>query len=689
GAGLLGIAPSYVNPDTGQIIGTTSNIIIHNQETQFDRAVRNYIRYEIFQRDKRTDEENEIHVVSPYLKQQISKRCPEVTNFIRLIENTQNQLKPRRDINDREIIISCGKKLTKQALLGLILHEMGHSFGLAHNFKASVDSENYYQSEKEIHSIFSNTDHVEEIAHSSSVMDYTRDDYQGMEYLGKYDLAALRYLYLDEMELKDGSFLAVNINPDPKQQTALKEDILQKRKAYLHCSDFGLNPEELVKDPLCYPHDYGSSPKEIAEINFLSLKSILNLVRYRYDLDEDLFKNHALVRNNTTSYLLGRTLKNSLKHTILFYNRWLNLRNNYLESLHRLDEVSYILGDQSSIKEYQELLKKGLANKDYALYYPLRDLFPKMVLELMDLDEMKCHVRDSEGKEHHLVLENIKNLLRYNYGNSLYVEDCYSSSVFSFFSENNLSLIKQSGYENFISYYPETSSQAKWDVLPISSMLEPFGRNTFVSYKMINGDLLHWWNEPDWLKTLTLKAQENILDFEKNKTVFESEKSNILLHSALAGLTNTLSTPDKKHILAEHENNMRFVKYEKGTGPSSFYKQVTEPLGKGISIENIEVPFLTAVYNQYVEERSQMEFLTYLLKRTDTVNNEPEQIVIIPFEPNSFSTQVITKYNQTLRQLANLEKRTELSATEELHKEALKQHSKSLLGIIETIRLHR
>ena len=412
--GLLGVAPSYVNPDTGQIIGTTSNIIIHNQEVSFDKMVRQYIRYEIFHKDKRTKEENNIHAVSPHIRKQIHRECPEVDDFIGFVKNNRPQLRPRTELSDKEVIISCGKKLTVEALLGLILHEMGHSFGLGHNFKASTDSANYYKSEEEIKNIFSHID-SEEISHSSSVMDYTKDTQPEMKYLGKYDLAALRYLYLDKLELKDGTLADLNID------TALTTHFKRNRKIYQHCSDF-----LKIKEPMCYMFDYGSNPKEIAEDDIMDVKRALNTERYRYDLEESLF-----VESNTLRFEVFRALyRSSLLHT-----RWLELRDNYLESLHQLDNTDYILNDETSISKYKELINKGLSNKEYALYYPMRDIMPKIVMELMSLEEMSCHVMDSQEKEHKLILENIKNLLKYDYGDSLYVEDCYSPQILSFFNK--------------------------------------------------------------------------------------------------------------------------------------------------------------------------------------------------------------------------------------------------------------
>ena len=84
----------------------------------------------------------------------------------------------------------------------MILHEMGHSFGLGHNFKASLDSENYYKSLEELKRYFPKAEEPFELAKSSSVIDYLPFGHPEMTVLGKYDLAVLRYLYLDQVETK-------------------------------------------------------------------------------------------------------------------------------------------------------------------------------------------------------------------------------------------------------------------------------------------------------------------------------------------------------------------------------------------------------------------------------------------------------------------------------------------------------
>ena len=93
---LLGIAPSFVNPDTGQIVGTTANIFLHTILEDGHKKVRNYIRYKIFQTDRLGEEQkkDELHVASPYLISQIEEKCRD-DNLEGFIENQKRKLEQR------------------------------------------------------------------------------------------------------------------------------------------------------------------------------------------------------------------------------------------------------------------------------------------------------------------------------------------------------------------------------------------------------------------------------------------------------------------------------------------------------------------------------------------------------------------------------------------------------------------
>ncbi|MCZ0933237.1 MAG: zinc-dependent metalloprotease, partial [Oligoflexia bacterium] len=687
--GLLGVAPSYANPDTGQIIGTTANILIHNQELLFDGIVRNYIRYEVFQKDKRTPAENEMHVVTPYLRGQIERECPDVKGFISKIKALEPRVKPRRELNDKEIIISCGKKLTQQALLELVLHEMGHSFGLAHNFKASVDSENYYKTEDEIRAVFPKID-IEGLALSSSVMDYKPSAFLIMDYLGKYDLAALRYLYFDEIEMEDGSFADLKIETDPeKQQSILTKNTLQKRKKYLNCADW-----QIGKQIMCRKWDYGSNPKEIVQNYILTVKRFSNVFRYRYDLQESLFYNEQIpekFRVQVNLQIRTFPFNQTFSQLLEYYKEWLKLRDNYLEVQNK--DFVYILDDNKSIDDYTDTIEKGMkGDGEYELYYSVREEISDFLMELADLDVMKCHFTELGGQEHKFSLDLIKDRLSYKHGNDLYLEDCRSPQVLDFFETNRLALNGQAGYEDFVSYYPMRGNGLfKWDVWPISMFWMYVLQPGFFTGQLVKTPLHQLYElmltaEPDKLKELSLKIQKQILDSEKNQTLFNTIYNEWLIELTIAGVNTMLENPKDESFLKQHIDNVNSMSYKIGTGSKSFDKEVMQSIrnleGEELkeALSNLNSSFLETAHKEYVKfksdrptEYSDLSFQDYLLDREDTVN-KLNQFLLVPLKKDSFLAQVFIKYNKTIGHLNKLRTKTELSDLENLYKMALEQH---------------
>ena len=137
-------------------------------------------------------------------------------------------------IDDKEVVQDCAIRLAESKLLQVVLHEMGHGFGLRHVFSASADVDNFYQNDRQIDDLFSKkytgwdliTDSINlaDLSHNnltvedlliedgkqyqnpakySSVMDYTAHQYPKLTVPGLYDVAAIRFIYFDEVELTD------------------------------------------------------------------------------------------------------------------------------------------------------------------------------------------------------------------------------------------------------------------------------------------------------------------------------------------------------------------------------------------------------------------------------------------------------------------------------------------------------
>lgn len=150
-----------------------------------------------------------------------------------------------------------------------LVHELGHNLGLRHNFGGSEDKDNFYTKE-ELHKMG-----VTHKVPYSSVMDYGYSELNILPTLGKYDIAALRFGYKREVELKDNKFLKLNDKTVGEFQkeakaTANPLDI----KDYQYCSD-----EHVDVNPNCKRFDEGTTPLEMvafAEKSYGEMYSVRN-----------------------------------------------------------------------------------------------------------------------------------------------------------------------------------------------------------------------------------------------------------------------------------------------------------------------------------------------------------------------------------------------------------------------------
>lgn len=140
-----------------------------------------------------------------------------------------------------------------------LVHEFGHNLGLRHNFSGSEDKDNYYN-DAERASLG-----IKRKVTYSSIMDYSGGQLNELPILGKYDLAALKFGYKREVELKDGTSAVI---PDGLTFQAMKKakpdsnegKLLASIKDFQFCTD-----EHVEVNPGCNRFDDGSGLKEIAQ----------------------------------------------------------------------------------------------------------------------------------------------------------------------------------------------------------------------------------------------------------------------------------------------------------------------------------------------------------------------------------------------------------------------------------------
>ena len=682
GNNLLGVAPSYVNPDTGQIIGTTANILLHNTLEVSHKLLRNYIRYEIFQKNKKSKEENEIHVISPFLQAKVKKQCPEVAQFIN--KKRKEKIKPETELNDKALFLTCSRKVSRNGILQLVLHETGHSFGLGHNFKASTDKSNYYQSKSEIKQYFPSAKlDLDVISKSSSVMDYLPlFSYPSLTFLGKYDLAALRFLYMNQLKTKEGELINLDIPKDLSKQKPLSSDHVSQMKPYLHCSDAAASQQE---DFLCIRFDYGSTPLDISNFYINGFKRYFNSSRYRYD------------SVTTGSYPLNQSYFNSI---ISFYIKWIQLRNQYLASQNAFKITRPVISeDKNFIEAYQKTIGNGLGiNEEYNLYHSIRSNIFKFLKDTVLLKSMKCKVADHNNQVRWINLEDIKSALLPTHKDNLYVEDCSSKMIQDFLKTEGLSFQGQKGLEDFStnSYYSEGKNAFnQWNVISLSQTLNPP-----LEDPQFNSLFLIFSYEPDFYDSFRLTLKNQLLEIEKGQTILDLHRLFNLYRAHIQFMLSRLNKNEDATLLKENISQIKFITFNVGTDVDSFYNKVEKPINDGLKIEEIEIPFLTKSYKKYIEkypeQSERVSFQEYLLNDNNMVakvlnKKDENNTFTIPYiNENSFSTQVILKYNENLKELEKLKMleltNNKLTFLEELKQKEIENHNEMLYSITGLIR---
>jgi hypothetical protein len=214
---------------------------------------------------------------------EIEKSCPAVVSlgdFLAAQKKDEIQADQLTGENFSAIDV-CAAFLTKSKTLATLIHEMGHNFGLRHNFRASTDKGNF-PTVRHVHSDGTTTD---EVVHSSSTMEYTEFSEDRLTTTGPYDVAAIRYGYANQVELKDGE--VIDVDPSLGIAGSVKGKEL---RPYLFCTD---EDAWLGNDGLCKMHDTGTTYLEVVKNRIKSYADSQFISRYRrgvqsYISDESL-----------------------------------------------------------------------------------------------------------------------------------------------------------------------------------------------------------------------------------------------------------------------------------------------------------------------------------------------------------------------------------------------------------------
>ena len=150
--------------------------------------------------------------------------------------------------------------IAKETFHSTLLHEMGHAFGLRHNFRGSSDPANFHAKYQQIKADLAakkagvSVYDLDQYA-MSSIMDYGRDFYSDEGGLGSYDAAAIKYAY--------------NRSIDKQNDPIVKRN-------FAFCTD-----HEVDETILCRRFDKGSNVSEITQATIDFYNRSYPLMHYR------------------------------------------------------------------------------------------------------------------------------------------------------------------------------------------------------------------------------------------------------------------------------------------------------------------------------------------------------------------------------------------------------------------------
>jgi hypothetical protein len=278
---------------------------------------------------KQSQFESTVEAMHESTIQSALKLCPDLKKYV-------DEVKSRNGIGvdaekEAQIISKCVPEVSRNPIISALSHEIGHNLGLRHNFAGSADAPNYYSEVQ----IKAGNDAEKVRWKSSSIMEYFQLDHNTMTQPGRYDTAAIRWGYQDQVETDDGKTLAA----DPKKSTKLAME--SKMRYFRYCTDEHLSL--LADDPFCAQFDVGYDPEKV-------IQDLIN----KYELSLTLQNNR-----------LGKAQTPGM-YTLAFhrYDRYLvQMRKFYEEWRHRLSKVTEhgqeYLEKYDSKEAYRELLEKA------------------------------------------------------------------------------------------------------------------------------------------------------------------------------------------------------------------------------------------------------------------------------------------------------------------------------------------
>jgi len=167
-------------------------------------------------------------------------RAGKLTQYIESVRSSGKFAVP----GEIEILRECSSLMIADQMMPTLLHEMGHNFGLRHNFRGSYDAANFGDPNER---------------RSSSVMEYSASEDRESSTVGPYDIAAIRFGYGEKVLLADDSVVSIDSNVS-------LEDNIKAKNLKLHAFEFCTDEDQrFAFDPFCKTFDSGTTPMEVVD----------------------------------------------------------------------------------------------------------------------------------------------------------------------------------------------------------------------------------------------------------------------------------------------------------------------------------------------------------------------------------------------------------------------------------------
>lgn len=332
-----------------------------------------------------------------------------------------------------------GEFQVSEVMIGIGLHEVGHSLGLRHNFAGSADAKNFYAAGD-------NVPMLAKTVGSSSVMDYTNMRDLFIAFPGKYDVAALRYMYGEQ----------VIVNGSPKQVDTTRplrnQGLANSMDQYKFCSD---QQGRSYARWDCNVFDYGTTPEAITQAHIEDFRESLKFSRLKYD---------------GLSYYRSQASR-SIFPMLRIYEQW---RHELSQAIGKSGQHLHHFGSDA---DYYEIYLKKLAHerpstfgKTYKMFYPaVQQMHDFLLNEVALMNNRYCVLYNDQTRDVKAVeLQKI----RHAAPDGTRIVTCYSDFVKTYISERaeefpGMVVKEDIGYELWNDFYERSefkSSGGAWGV---------------------------------------------------------------------------------------------------------------------------------------------------------------------------------------------------------------------------------